>query len=74
MNISDKGVSKMFVQSADCQIRSVALDGGIVDDLTGFNDFKFLQTMYLSESDNSLLFCLDPQSDDDFYRLLEVRN
>lgn len=74
VNLSDKGVSKMVVQSADGQIRSVALDGGIADDLTGLNTSKFLQTMYLSESDNSLLFCLDPQSDDDFYRLLEVRN
>ena len=58
----------------DTFIAVVCLVGSTIDDLTGLNTPKFLQTMYLSESDNSLLFCLDPQSDDDFYRLLEVRN
>ena len=57
----------------DTFIAVVCLVGSTIDDLTGLDTPKFLQAKFLAESDNSLLFCLDPQSDDDFYRLLEVR-
>ena len=58
----------------DTFIAVVCLVGSTIDDLTGLNTPKLLQTMSLSESGNCLLFCLDPHSVDDFYRLLEVRN